>query len=163
MYLNRVELIGFLGSDAEAKTTPNGKVVTTLSLATKTSFLKDGECTARAEWHCIQAWGKLGEYAAAFQKGAQVRVEGELRSREYQTDGNRVRTYEIVARSILNLRPGQRRAAAADAAADTSPVSDACEGSRPKDRADHRPFLLARLTAVECESPEPLRCLASSD
>ena len=43
MYRNNVELIGFLGSDAETKTTPNGKTVTNLSLATKTSYLKDGE------------------------------------------------------------------------------------------------------------------------
>ena len=56
MYLNRIELIGFLGSDAEAKHTPNGKAVTTLSLATKTSFLKDGARSERTEWHRIQAW-----------------------------------------------------------------------------------------------------------
>jgi single-stranded DNA-binding protein len=62
-------------------------------------------------------------------KGAQLRVEGELRSREYETDGTKVRTYEIVASSILNLRPGQRHAAAADGGADASPVSDSCEGT----------------------------------
>jgi len=40
---------------------------------------------------------------------AHVRVEGELRSREYETDaGVKVRTYVIVASSIVNLRPGQR-------------------------------------------------------
>ncbi len=44
-----------------------------------------------------------------FKKGAHVRVEGELRSREYETDaGVKVRTYVIVASSIVNLRPGQR-------------------------------------------------------
>jgi len=109
MYLNRVELIGYLGSNAEGKSTPNGKAVTTLSLATKTSFLKDGARQERTEWHRIQVWGKLGEYAAAFKKGSQIRVEGELRSREYETEGGtKVRTYEIVANSILNLRAGQR-------------------------------------------------------
>ena len=55
MYRNNVELIGFLGSDAENKTTPNGKTVTTLSLATKTSYLKDDERIERTEWHRIQA------------------------------------------------------------------------------------------------------------
>ena len=40
MYLNKVELIGFLGSDAETKTIPNGKAVTTFSIATKTSYKK---------------------------------------------------------------------------------------------------------------------------
>jgi hypothetical protein len=40
MYLNRAELIGLTGSDAETKTTPQGKTVTTFSIATKTSYIK---------------------------------------------------------------------------------------------------------------------------
>src|SRR5947209_1867800 len=113
MYLNRVELIGFLGSDAETKTTPNGKTVTTPSLATKTSYKRDGERQERTEWHRIQVWGNLGGYAAAFKKGAQIHVEGELRSREYESNGVKVRTYDIVASAIINLRAGQRYPAAA--------------------------------------------------
>jgi single-strand DNA-binding protein len=104
---------GFLGSDAETKTTTNGKAVTTLSLATKTSYLKDGERQERTEWHRIQAWGSLGEYAAAFRKGAHICVEGELRSREYESNGVKVRTYDIVASAIINLRAGQRNSASA--------------------------------------------------
>ena len=112
MYLNRVELMGFLGSEPETNFTPNGKAVTSLSLATKTSWLKGDERQERVEWHKIQVWGKLSEYAAAFKKGAHIRVEGELRSREYETEaGVKVRTYEIVANSISNLRPGQRNSA----------------------------------------------------
>jgi single-strand DNA-binding protein len=113
MYLNRVELIGFLGSDAETKTTSNGKTVTTLSLATQTTYKKDGERQERTEWHRIQAWGSLGEYAAAFKKGAQIHVGGELRSREYDRDGVKVRTFDIVASAIINLRAGQRTTAQA--------------------------------------------------
>jgi len=109
MNLNRVELIGLLGSEPETTYTPSGKAVATLSLATKTSWIKDDEHQERTEWHRIQAWAKLAEYAAGFKKGAHVRIEGELRSREHQTDnGTKVRTYVIVASSIMNLRPGQR-------------------------------------------------------
>src|SRR5215831_19977739 len=56
---NKAELIGFLGLDAETKTTANGKAVTNLSLATKTSYLKDGERQQRTEWHRVQTWGRL--------------------------------------------------------------------------------------------------------
>ena len=110
MYRNRVELIGFIGSDAETKTTPNGKTVTTCSIATKTSYIKDGDRTERTEWHRVQVWGRLGEYAAAFKKGSHICVEGELRSREYESNGAKIRTYDIVTRSIINLRAGHRDA-----------------------------------------------------
>jgi single-strand DNA-binding protein len=109
MNLNRVELIGFLGSEPETTYTPNGKAVATLSLATKTSWMNGDERQERTEWHRIQAWAKLAEYAAGFKKGSHLRVEGEFRSREYHTEaGVKVRTYVIVASSIINLRPGQR-------------------------------------------------------
>jgi single-strand DNA-binding protein len=106
-------VLGFLGSDAETKTTPNGKAVTTFSLATKTSYIKDGNRQERTEWHRIQAWGKLARYAAAFKKGAHACVEGELRSREYESQGAKVCTYDIVASSIINFRAGQRNPAQA--------------------------------------------------
>ena len=73
----------------------------------------------QAEW--IEQGKRLGEYAAAFRKGSHICVEGELRSREYESkaprgeEGRRadreitkVRTYDIVASSIINLRGGQR-------------------------------------------------------
>jgi single-strand DNA-binding protein len=101
----------FLGSDAEGKTTPNGKAVTNLSLATKSSYVKDGERVERTEWHRIESWGSLAQYAASFNKGAHICVEGELRSREFESNSGKLRTYEIVAAAIINLRAGQRNAA----------------------------------------------------
>jgi CheY-like chemotaxis protein len=82
------------------------------SIATKTSYIKDGKRQARTEWHRIQVWGKLGEYAADFKKGAQVRVEGELRSREYCAASNRRSApTTLVANSNHQSprRPAQRR------------------------------------------------------
>ena len=93
MYLNRVHWLP--RQRAEASFTTTGKAVTSLSLATKTSWIKGDERQERTEWHSIQAWGKLGVYAAGFKKGAHIRVEGELRSREYEANGMKVRTYEI--------------------------------------------------------------------
>jgi single-strand DNA-binding protein len=85
MYANRVSLIGFLGKDAEVKTTRNNASFTVLSLATKRSW-KDrntGERQSQTTWHRIIAWGKLGEYAASLAKGAHLQIEGEIRTREY--------------------------------------------------------------------------------
>jgi len=110
MYLNNVQLMGFTGQQAESKETNGGKPYTRLSIATKTSWMKDGERQERTEWHSVIAWGKLGEYAAGFKQGAHIMVEGELRSRQYdrENDSIHVKTYEVVARLIKNLRPHQR-------------------------------------------------------
>jgi len=109
MYLNNVELIGFLGCDAETSKTTAGISRTHLSLATKTRWRKDDEWKERTEWHDVVAWAKLGDYAAAFKKGSHLRIEGEIRSHEFQNkDGNKQIAYEIVAGSILTLRSGQR-------------------------------------------------------
>ena len=85
MYANRVSLTGFLGKDAETKTTRNNASFTVLSLATKRSW-KDRETEewkSETTWHRIIAWGKLGESVANLTKGAHVQIEGEIRTREY--------------------------------------------------------------------------------
>ena len=84
MYQNKVTLIGFLGNDAEVRTN-NNRSFTTLSLATKSSYKKDGKYISHTEWHRCVVFGKLGEFAATLKKGAHIQVEGELRSREYET------------------------------------------------------------------------------
>src|ERR1041385_3834530 len=86
MYQNRVTLIGFLGKDADVRTTTNNRApFTVLSLATKRSW-KDrqtGEWQSQTTWHRCLVWGKLGEFAATLVKGAHVQIEGEIRTREY--------------------------------------------------------------------------------
>ena len=55
---------------------PERESVATLSLGTKTSWIKDDDRQERTQRHRIQAWAKLAEYAARFKKGAHLRVEG---------------------------------------------------------------------------------------
>ena len=84
MYSNRVTLTGFIGQNAEVKTTQNNKSYTGLSLATKRSW-KDcaGAWQSETTWHRCIVWGKLGAFASTLLKGTHVQVEGELRHREY--------------------------------------------------------------------------------
>ena len=86
MYLNRITLIGFLGSDAERKVA-NATNIAIFSLATKTSWKNDaGTWESRTEWHRCVAFGKLADFAGTLAKGAHVAIEGELRSHEYQRE-----------------------------------------------------------------------------
>lgn len=85
MYQNRATLIGFLGKDAEVKTTRANASFAVLSLATKRSW-KDretGERQSETTWHRCIVWGKLTEFAATLTKGAHVQIEGEIRTRQY--------------------------------------------------------------------------------
>jgi len=104
MYSNKVTLIGFLGNDAEVHTN-NDRSLTTLSLATKSSYKKDGKYIEHTEWHRCVVFGKLGQFAATLKKGAHIQVEGELRSRKYEsTKTNSEQTiWEIRVDSILKL------------------------------------------------------------
>ena len=87
MYKNHIDLIGFIGSDPEARQTSNGTAVTTFSLATKSSWKNEaGTHDSRTEWHRIVLWGKLADAAAKLAKGAYVEVEGDLRYRSYQKE-----------------------------------------------------------------------------
>lgn len=104
MYQNKVTLIGFLGSDAEVRSNDN-RSFTTISLATKSSYKKDGKYISHTEWHRCVVFGKLSEFAGTLKKGAHIQVEGELRSREYdskKTD-SKLRIWEIRVDSILKL------------------------------------------------------------
>ena len=78
MYLNRITLIGFIGSDAERKAV-NATNIAIFSLATKTSWKNDaGSWESRTEWHRCVAFGKLADFAGTLSKGAHVAVEGEV-------------------------------------------------------------------------------------
>jgi single-strand DNA-binding protein len=114
---NRITLIGFLGQDAESRSTPNGTTYTRFSLATSVGWKEKGsnEYKARTEWHRVICWNKLAQWAATLQKGAYIEVEGELRYREYtpaESDCS-VRVPEIHANSILALDRSDRQPSSA--------------------------------------------------
>jgi single-strand DNA-binding protein len=112
MYQNKVTLIGFLGSNPEARTNNPDVSVTTLSLATKSSYKKNGEYVSHTEWHRCVVFGKLSEFATTLTKGAHVQIEGELRSREYESKkkNSKQRVWEIRVSSILKLDRAEKSA-----------------------------------------------------
>jgi single-strand DNA-binding protein len=105
MYQNRATLIGFLGKDAEVKSTRNNAAFTVLSLATKRSW-KDretGERKSQTTWHRCIVWGKLADFAATLTKGAHVQIEGEIRSRDYTEKSGGKKATEV-KKSITEVR-----------------------------------------------------------
>jgi single-strand DNA-binding protein len=110
--VNKVILVGHLGSDPEVRYTPSGKAVANFSLATTERFTnKEGEKEERTEWHKIVAWARLGEICGEYlTKGSQVYIEGRLQTRNWEDrDGNKRYTTEIVAQAMQMLGGGSKK------------------------------------------------------
>ena len=104
--INKVILVGNLGQDPEVKYTAGGDAVTTLSLATSDSWKdKDsGQDQERTEWHRVVLWRRLAEIAGEYlHKGSKVYVEGQLRTRKWEQEGQTRYTTEIIARELQFL------------------------------------------------------------
>jgi single-strand DNA-binding protein len=104
--VNRVQLIGNLGSDPELLTMSTGTSMAKFRLATNEYFQnKKGEKVTETTWHNIVAWGPQGErIAAMFQKGMQVAITGKLRNRSYETkDGAKKYTSEVILNDYYKL------------------------------------------------------------
>ncbi|MDP0562671.1 MAG: single-stranded DNA-binding protein [Candidatus Endonucleobacter sp. (ex Gigantidas childressi)] len=85
--INKVILIGNLGSDPEVRYTSSGSAVANLSIATSESW-KDrnsGQMQEKTEWHRIVIFGKLAEVTQQYlRKGSKVYLEGKLQTRKWQ-------------------------------------------------------------------------------
>jgi single-strand DNA-binding protein len=83
MYQNSVDLMGFLGADAETRNTRDGVPLTVLSLATKRSWKdRKGEWQSHTDWHRVSCFGQVAEFASTLKTGAHIHITGYLRSRE---------------------------------------------------------------------------------
>jgi single-strand DNA-binding protein len=104
--LNKVQLIGNLGRDPEVRYTPNGTAVANVSLATTSTWkAKDsGERQEETEWHRVVFFGRLAEVVGEYmKKGSPMYVEGRLRTRKWDKDGQDHYSTEIVAEEMQML------------------------------------------------------------
>ncbi len=97
--INKVILIGNVGGAPETRQLPNGNAVTNITLATTDSW-KDkqtGQQQSRTEWHRIVFFGKVAEIAAKYlKKGSQCYIEGRIKTHDWEKDGIKRYTTEIV-------------------------------------------------------------------
>jgi single-strand DNA-binding protein len=105
--INKVILVGNLGSDPETKYMPSGSALTNLSVATTDSWKdkQSGEKVEKTEWHRVVMFDRLAEIAGVYlHKGSLVYIEGQLQTRMWQDkDGNDRYTTEIRARDMQML------------------------------------------------------------
>jgi single-strand DNA-binding protein len=141
--INKVILVGNLGSDPELRTTPNGTPVCEFRVATNESWKgKDGQTQDRTEWHRIVVWGRLGENCSKYlSKGRQVYLEGRLQTRSWEDkDGNKRYTTEIVARDVQFLGGGGQGGGGQSGSSEPPPISDDFAGGGFSGGDDDIPF-----------------------
>jgi len=110
--LNKVMIIGNLGSEPEMRFTPNGNPVTSFRVATNRVYnTPEGERREETEWFTVITWGRLAEQFNQFLgKGRLVYTEGRLRTRNWEgQDGQKHYRTEVIANRVTFL---DRQAAA---------------------------------------------------
>jgi single-strand DNA-binding protein len=111
MTMNKMMVIGNLGSDPEMRYTPNGQAVTSFSIATNYKYTApDGERREETEWFRVSVFGRQAESCNQYlSKGKKVFVEGRLKSRSYETrDGQTRFSNDILANDVRFIDAGAR-------------------------------------------------------
>ena len=104
--LNKVLIIGNIGTEPEMRFTASGNPVTTFRMATSRTYTApDGERKQETEWFSVITWNKLAETCNQFlAKGKRAYVEGRLQTRTWDgPDGQKHYRVEIVANTVLFL------------------------------------------------------------
>lgn len=109
--VNKAILLGNLTRDVEVRYLPNGDAVATFSIATNERWTdKSGQKQEKAEFHNIVMYRRLAEVAGEYlKKGRPVYLEGRLHTREWEKDGVKRYTTEIIADSMQLLGNGGGR------------------------------------------------------
>lgn len=103
--LNRIELIGNLGQDAETRITSNNNSVTSFSIATVNSYKgKDDNWNNETTWHNVVSWNLSDYMKDQLKKGRKFYVAGRLQKRDYE-DKEGIKRYvvEVLAEQIIPL------------------------------------------------------------
>lgn len=109
--INKVTLVGRLGSDPEIRTLESGTMVAKFSIATSENYRdRDGNWQEQTEWHEVVVWRGLAERAQEYlRKGTLIYLDGKLTHRKWQDkDGNNRRTTEVVGSYYRVMPTGSR-------------------------------------------------------
>ncbi|MGI8824692.1 MAG: single-stranded DNA-binding protein [Chloroflexota bacterium] len=106
--VNKVIIVGNLGRDPEMRYAPSGDAVTSFSVAVSRNYkTPDGEPREDTEWFNVSCWGRMAETANTYlSKGKQVYIEGRLKSRSYESNGEKRFSLDVRATEMQLL--GQR-------------------------------------------------------
>lgn len=128
--VNKVILIGNVGSDPEVRYLDRGVAIANFNLATteRGYTMQNGtQVPDKTDWHAIVLWRNLAEWAERFvRKGMKLYVEGKLQTRTWEKEGQIRRKTEVIAENVQILyRPEEYRNLGREENRDESPVQPA--------------------------------------
>lgn len=103
--LNKIQLIGNLGRDAETRFTTNNLSVTSFSLATTYGYKgKDGNFVNETTWHNCVGFNLSDFYKENLKKGKKFYIEGRLTKKDYtDKEGNKRYSTDVVIERLIPL------------------------------------------------------------
>jgi len=125
--INRVMLLGRLGTDPVLRFTKNGTPVTNFSMATENFNKSKNE--SETTWHRIVTWGKPAERAnEELKKGMSVFLEGGMKVRKYQDEEGEIHYIHEIHVDKINFLHRKTKLASGESTLDTvsneDPVQD---------------------------------------
>ncbi|MBU2542901.1 single-stranded DNA-binding protein [Patescibacteria group bacterium] len=143
MDLNRATLLGRLTRDPEVRTTPTGKTVANITIATGRVWTdQSGVKQEKSEFHNCVLWGKLADIAGQYlAKGRRVYAEGRLETRDWVGKDDNVKRYrtEIIIDNFIML-DSPRSASASTGASDNVPPPPVDMGGDEEIKVEDIPF-----------------------
>lgn len=145
--VNKVILIGNLGRDPEIRYLPSGGTVANLAVATSEKWRdkQTGENREKTEWHRVVLFGKLADIASGYLcKGSQIYIEGQLQTKEWDDNGIKRYTTEIIVNvgGKMQMLGGASKSAGSQSAQQNQPPAQpqAPRNQPPMDFEDDIPF-----------------------
>ena len=132
--MNRITIIGRVGQEPKVHTFDSGTKKASFSLATSEKYKdKDGNKVEETEWHNCVIFGKLAEVVEKYvHKGDLLALEGKVKTREYEVDGNKKYITEVICQSMEMLTPKSEKST-------TEKNSDVPKSQIPATASDNEP------------------------
>jgi single-strand DNA-binding protein len=145
--VNKVILVGNLGSDPEVRYFDGGAVVAKFNIATSEAYTnRNGERVEQTEWHRIEVWNKTAQIAEKYlKKGNQVYIEGSIRS-ETWTDKEGQQRNGITIRATNMTLLGGNPSNSASVSTNVSPTTGTTFETQPSSPSPISPALSATST-----------------
>lgn len=140
--LNKVQLIGNLGSDPEVRTTQGGTKLAKVSIATSREWTaRNGHHQERTEWHRLTFWDKLaGVVEEYLHKGDRIYIEGRLEYSQTEDEEGHTRYWtDIRVRDLVMLGSPNGKGASSGGGASRSTSQSSPPVSEDPDFGDPDP------------------------